>query len=195
MPLNPRLQKFTTASQSIATFDFVDIASGTGFEKFFMTGSIDSVGDKFILTSLSLAADNQAGTGAVDQTNFTADGVTRSFTTSAFNLPRTVSGNCYFSFTYNSSTPGGTNTLTAQIIVVDVDSNETDISSGGVTTRDTDEAATTMMLLEIPLTQTTIKEGEKLRLKITRNSSDGNDLTLNHNGSESFILVPFRINL
>ena len=49
------------------------------------------------------------------------------------------------------------------------------------------------VLMEVPLTQKTIKKGERLRAIITLNEGGGTTLRLKHNGSESKIDIPFRI--
>ena len=51
MPLDPKLQKFTTAKQSIISYDSVDIASGTAVTAFYAFRSTDDSGVDYHLTT------------------------------------------------------------------------------------------------------------------------------------------------
>ena len=43
-------QPYTTASPIVASFDFTDIASGTGFEEYLLMSTEDSAATNYILT-------------------------------------------------------------------------------------------------------------------------------------------------
>ena len=58
MPLDPKLTKFTTAPPVVASFDFTDIASGTGFENYFLMSTKDSSATDHILTPQTNFSEN-----------------------------------------------------------------------------------------------------------------------------------------
>ena len=61
MPLAAGLTKFTTASPLIASFDWLDFATGAGYKSFYFLGIRDSTGNKYKLTqnsSISSASNN-----------------------------------------------------------------------------------------------------------------------------------------
>ena len=102
MPLDPKLQKFTTASPVIATFDASDVDEGLGFVHFkgsatseFLTQSTDTVNhhitknDVFSEPTETKVVDNVSLTGGSNV--FAIEG-TLDFDTSAFNLSRIVKG-------------------------------------------------------------------------------------------------------
>ncbi len=174
---------------AIATFDFTDIASGLGFETFWLVGSNDSVGIKHFLSPLSLTSE----TSAVDS-RANNETTTVNFDTSVFNLPRTAKGTVYYQISAGTSSSTGTDTVSGQMAIVHADLSVTTISSE-VVSNDINGTAFTDYLIEIPLTQRRIKRGEKLRLITKIVESSGTTLILSHTGSSSFILMPFRIDL
>lgn len=185
----PFPSSFPPKRESITTFDFTDIASGLGFEKYWLTGSEDSVGIKHFISSLNLTSSPSAVASSANNSTTTVN-----FDTSVFNLPRTVKGTVYYQIIAGSGSSSNTDTVSGQIAIVHADLSVTTISSE-VVSEDIDGTFPTTYLIEIPLTQTTIKKGEKLRL-ITKITEDGGTtLNLGHTGSSSFLLIPFRIDL
>ena len=82
MPLDPKLNKFSTASPVIATFDFTDLASGTGFITFFLTTSEGSSGTEYNMTDRATVSNNV----------FLSNNNTFTFQASPFNMARTLKG-------------------------------------------------------------------------------------------------------
>ncbi len=182
---------FPKRSEYIETFDFSDIASGLGFELYYGTTYFDTTSTHWSLLPTALqtraTTTNQGGQGTL----------TINFDTSVFNLPRTAKGTAYISLNDKGSLTSSTS-IKGQIAIVHADSTATNISSEFETiqalTSDTPE------LLALPLTQTTIKKGEKLRmiLKIVVDATGGTG-TLNHDNTNADtkkhlkLLMPFRI--
>ncbi len=189
MPAFP--SSFPPKREFLANFPFSDIASGTGFIKYFIAGAENDSAVSYLLTELSLTSSNSNVSPRGDNTVFNANGETITASTSVFNLPRTIRGNAYFNWAGKSSSSGDGDFL----VQVFIDS--TDISSGGVTTHNIGADTATVLpgLIEIPLTQTTVKKGETIKVKITWNKTSGGTYTLDHNGSEAFATIPFRIDL
>ena len=185
---------FPPRGEIIETFDFSDIATGLGFENFWATPVIDTSGTSYALLS------TQEHSGNDDtETEQVGEGITTlNFDSSAFNLPRTAKGTAYISSTLNAS---GNNAISAsgQIAVVDSGGTPTTISS----VFETPQLATgeRSQLLALPLTQTTIKKGEKLRMimKIIVDVTGGTGILRHNNiGAESVqlkLLMPFRIEI
>ena len=119
------------------------------------------------------------------------------FNASVFNLPRTAKGTAYISMIKQSSVTLA-QSIKAQIAIVHADLSVTNISSEFETTQTLAISPTkTTDLLALPLTQTTIKKGEKLRmiLKIVIDASGGNGFLFHDNADSTKILhllMPFR---
>ena len=191
MPQFP--SSFPPKREIIETFDFQDIASGLGFEKFWWAGSDDSGGVKGILTNLSLISGQAIQIPKPSETKLET-GETMTFDTSIFNLPRTVKGTLYIDIKGFASSGDAANVINAKLSVVDATAGVTDITST-LSSSAIDYTISTFELFQLALTQTIIKKGEKLRLTIGFTSTGGRDYSIEHNGSESFCLIPFRIEI
>ncbi len=180
----PFPSSFPPKRELITTFDFVDIANGLGYEVFWLIASKDSTSLKLGLTNLNLVSDRDGPSSSTG---------TLSFDTSVFNLPRTVKGTLLANILLSSSATVNNNTYSIKIQVVHSDDSTTDISST-ISNDEADLFSSTVQtfLMEIPLTQRTIKKGEKIRAIITTTPASGT-MHLEHNGSESRLNIPFRI--
>ena len=186
----PFPDSFPPKRESITTFDFTDVASGLGFEKFWMAKSEDlSNGVAGILTTLSLTSAN-----GQNNTSISNDDETIIFNTSTFNLPRTLKGICYVQLLGQVNGTTGTSTISAKLSIVHADDSVTDVTSN-ISSVDIPYTSASQELLELPITQKIVKKGEKIRLTLTYNETNGVFYTLFNDGSESFILIPFRIDL
>lgn len=188
-----------TQETAIASFDFVDIADGTGIRNFLLAIAEDSGGESFLILQDALHS-KQVEKGSNFDVNFDL---------TAFNLPQTVTGTAYASFGASESTVGGIVwTISLQVKKVS-DGVETNVSSA--ITFDLDNKLT-MLLFPIPLTQTHFKKGDILRLNIiTTNGSadsstdsigfdpqgrDGSLVNAANNQTTIFkFAVPFKIDL
>ncbi len=195
--------------QAIASFDFTDIASGTGFVNFFL---VRDGTNGFMIDNSSISATE--ATEGHTHTNATA----LVFDTNAFNLPRLVRGRIFASFalTAEDTATGNESILLTNVEFFHVDSsnNETSISTAVSTSVIRETTATefnsgSVVVLTEEINQH-FKKGDKLRLKCT--TDDGADSNVGyffHNPSgstieipngnvgntQSTILVPFRIDL
>lgn len=174
---------------AIASYAFTDIASGSGFEKFWLAAGEDTGAIRYLLTTLNL-------TSEVGRTqSSTSSTLATSFDTSTFNLPRTVKGIAYANIDLHVNSGSSGHNYSIKLQVVHADDSTTDISST-ITSADTAlVSATRTFLLEIPLTQTGIKKGEKIRAIVTINEGASDIMWLHHSGSDSSIQIPFRIDL
>lgn len=189
MPQFP--SSFPSKRESITTFDFTDIASGVGLETFFLIKGTDSVGTKNILTPLPLTS-TIVVTPDDGNINIDNETITINFETSVFNLPRTVKGNAYANFKFTDTAGGAGDFFSVQFVKVLTDLSTVNISSeiisGAIITM-----TESFRLIEIPLTQTGIKKGEKIRAIVKLTEGGSGILTFFHTGADSKVLIPFRI--
>ena len=147
---------------TITSYDFTDIANGLGYENYYATQSFDTASGQLLIPTTEKSADPQVrSSGAGSEYNFD---------TSTFNLPRTVSGTAYLSFETNIAA----GTMRTDIILYKVDAANAETAISGTVTR-TGTTTNAWHFYDIPLTETIIKKGEKLRLSITLTSSTGTD--------------------
>ncbi len=182
----------------IASFDFTDIAEGTGIV-IFQGFDVSSGAVTFHLTESTITS-TRIETGG----NLT-------FNTNPFNLPRTVrgTGNVRFSTQYN-----GTNTQEAfwkvEIIHVDADGNATTIGREQTKTiTSTGSIIKSSHALSIILTETLIKKGDNIRITVNPTLSGGTSVTghdpLNREGplitpvsttpTKFEVFIPFKIDI
>jgi len=189
MALPPRIPP--VQEQAIATYSFTDLVSGLGYETFFIIQATDSGATRSILTPVSMTTVFGVST---DDGETTVNGATAetNFDTSVFNLPRTVKGNAYANFKFTNF-GGAANSFSVKFQVVHSDLSTDDISSE-ITSGNLGGITTDFRVIEIPLTQTRIKRGEKIRAIVKVIASSG-VLTHFHSGADSKLLIPFRIDL
>jgi len=150
-------------ASSIASYDFIDLASGLGFQVYYAISGGEGQTQTYVLSPEQLRS-------TITYTQRTGAGTTTvNFDTSTFNLPRTVKGVAIFSGDWFSGTTEAKR-LTVKLQKIDINSVVTDVSSA-VSTYAVDgalnvNAGMNTALLRLPITQTTVKKGEKLRLNI-----------------------------
>lgn len=172
MPLDPKLNKYSTASPAQAIYNYEDVANGTGVSVFY--GKIsEAASDEYFLSSDSSYGEDSVETGTIN------------FDLTPFNIPRTPKGTAEILFTGRGTT---TQSWSARLYHYD-GSTETAISDT-VTTK-TGSAEDLKVILRLPLTEKLFRKGEILRLKMTTGSpgihlSDSQPLKLN---------MPFKINI
>ena len=198
MPLaNPELTEFTTASQKIVSYDYVDIANGLGFQNFYLFQSEDTASGVGygLTTDTSLKAMPNRLLGTSTEFNFDS---------SVFNETRTVKGTAYANLVggTNNSSQSSINLILYKVTVADA---EVALSSSFGMTHAKNGPIT--YLIQMPLTETLIKKGEKLRLSLTTvdnspgatgigtdPSSQGFSIDASEGySSDSKIAVPFKI--
>ena len=167
----------------IATFDFVEIASGLGFTTFLGTASEDGSGVSYHLLTNADAWSDPIGTER------TGVGTTElNFDTSPFNLQRVAKGTAYFSAGMGQAGSGETAKIIVQLIHVDSDSVETTISSEITTATKTASGTTGVMyFVPIPITEKIFEQGSSLRLEVKMvKVSGGNLLIIGHDPANQF---------
>ena len=156
MPLASKLQKFSTASPLVASYDWADVANGFGYIEFYPAITDNSTTDYLLLTK-PLATKTKMYARQNNNTTFTFD-------SSVFNSPRTVKGIAIVSGAlYAANT---TATITAHFYKYS--GGETSISSDVGTASYTPTVnSDTNYLFNVPLTETNFAAGDNLRVKIT----------------------------
>lgn len=154
--------------QALASYSFTDLASGTGYVNYKGAVTQTALTKAYILSESSFYS---ADAGTTLTASSPPNSTTISFDTSAFNLPRTVRGTAYLTFSrYYTTTEY--KYIQSTIQKIDASGSATNISSTITATNDDVDgghnvtSGKQMVLIQIPLTQTTIKKGEKLRLKM-----------------------------
>lgn len=195
------------SEQAIATYNYTDIANGTGVAVFYCAQETDSTGTgQFLTASTIIKPDpativNIASAGGQDNT-YVFD--------VAFNLPRIINGDLYVNVAYNlikaGSSAGGSFTVTATAAHYD---GSTATTIGAAVTSPTEVPSVTLktdvFLLKIPnTTRVHFKKGEILRLSIqmvtVQATSDATTSTLFTDptlgvDNQTKILVPFDLDL
>lgn len=150
MALPPKLTKFNTPSQAIASYNYTDVADGTGGITLYGKLSETNVGDECFLSTISQAA---ADSG-VNHHTFNLD-------LTPFNIPRTAMGTAELFFVARGT--GDNSSYSARIYHYD-GSTETPISSRKYTTNVSDDPYE--LLLRFSLTEKLFRKGDILRLKM-----------------------------
>ena len=161
MTLDPKLQKFTTASPIVASFPSEQIASGISQVTMFGIASADDSGITYQLILNSDMFSARTGTDSTGTTEI-------NFDSAQFALPRTAKGTATFSCAIGGGA-GDTATVTVQIIHVDSASSETTISAAIVSETVTLIGSSTgsVIFLDIPITtEKLFRKGDKLRLEV-----------------------------
>ena len=185
-----------SAEGAVASYDYTDIAEGTGIQTFYATQSRDAATQRYLLMEAALYPESP-----VIINNQDID-----FDLTMFNLPKVVKGTAYVSL--GAFIDGSPQTYTIAVQVRKWDGTaETNISS--VISDTVSDSSHKMMLLKIPLTQTNFKKGDVLRLNVTSSGGVGTSyygtdpmgidygvLTAANNRTTIFkFLCPFRIDL
>lgn len=150
---------YPIGAPAIATYDFVDLASGTGVVTYYGAVTKDPTAEYVLLETQSYSAQRETIQNGVG-TN------TVNFDLTPFNMPRTAKGTAKVSCAVYNQTDVRYATVTAQLKKIS-GADVTNISSAIVSEQVTGTAnMIKMVLLELPLTQTHFKRGEILRLSI-----------------------------
>ncbi len=165
MPLDPKLQKFTTASPVIASFSFTDIADGTGVQIFYGFHTKVETTDSYHLTGKVIPSNDIQLSVGVSNASLTKV-FDLDFDLSAFNLPKDIEGTAYASVPIRQGAGSGTTSfyIIAKLRKWD-GSSETEIASAqSETLTSLDIEKNVLVPLTVPLTH--FKAGETLRLTI-----------------------------
>ena len=169
MPLDPKFNKFTTASPVVATYDFKDLASGTGYEN--LWGAETDGGDYVLIANQFKASVRKGGVKAgVD-----ASPTTITYELTPFNTPRTINGtlNILYNFRFNVS--GGTTSVTVNIY------KNADIISTGTIYNQGDSSDGYRFMDTVELTRTNYAKGDVLKISLVFTATDQIGLVWMHN--------------
>tara|TARA_R100001530_G_C4315863_1_gene154350 strand:- start:1046 stop:1663 length:618 start_codon:yes stop_codon:yes gene_type:complete len=158
MPLTKDLTKFTTTSQTLASYSSEEIASGLLFVTNYLTVTKDNAGTQYTLTT-----DSGVYSSIIETTRTTDGTTTLTFDSAPFNLTRTIKGTALANIGNQANSVLSGEEYTIQIQKWD-GSSATNISS--VITTERDATAATVSANQIPCTETVIAEGEQLRIVI-----------------------------
>jgi hypothetical protein len=179
---------FQAQSNSIASYNYTDIAEGTGSVSFYLLGFQDSSGD--INTLSQVAVEGKESSDGWSSTSYV------NFDCSPFNHPRVIKGRAYFSGEANHKGTNGT--ITATLCHYD-GTTETTIGTEATTTTISGDWN---FCLGFNVSRTHFKKGDILRIKIKMSTSN---LYLNLDASGTAegaggvnpcrVTVPFEIDL
>ncbi len=148
--------------KAIATYNYVDIASGTGYVHFYGYADYDSVGADYFLIEEEVFSRLIERTHAFSATA----GMGTSFDLSPFNLPQTIKGKAIVTFTQGvTAGRNGTMITTVSVCHVDVGDSETVLASTICPT--ITDSGKVLENVSITVPETHFKRGETLRLKIS----------------------------
>ena len=176
MPLDPELQEFTTSPPAIATFDYQDIADGTGISEFFLCSQTDSSSTTYFLTPKSIYS---------SQISFTNKAISSTVETEhnfdvTFVVPRTIAvGNAYANISFDMTGNADSSSLKVEVELFHYDgSTATEVSISGKTSQTIPSRTPGVFLLELPITtRVHFGEGEILRAEVTATTVSGNGTT------------------
>ena len=176
-------QPFTTASQSIASYSYTDIADGTGIQQFYGICFKDSAASFNVFLSQNLI---EGVVAAVIGDNATFD-----FDLSPFTTPRDVTGTAYIEMMCDY---GGSDTSTFTVYVKHYDgSTATTLGSrttAGINGEDEQVA------LSIDLTSKHFKKGDILRVSVRHVSAGSENGYVHTTKTNPFkVFIPFKLNL
>lgn len=167
---------------AIASYDFTDIAEGTGIVLFYgftaeaVDGGDHGYGTYHLSTNPSIFSDSIESTFGVPS----ATTVTEcDFDTAPFNLPKEVDGTAYINFTWKVTNTTGTNNNYATVTIRKWDgTTETDlvVASGAAVSSST--VATDMFKCTVPRTH--FKAGEQLRVSVGLSKTTAGDNPQGH---------------
>ena len=160
--VDPQPQPFTTASPVLVNFDFSDIASGTGYETYFLIESEDSGGKDYHLTSNN----DFSNTAVIVINGSTFD---QDFDLTQFAIPRDAEGTALFSLPIKSSL-GATPDVIIELYKWD-GSSETIIGSAVHLDAAADTVTMRYFNYEIPYTHFAVGDTLRLRLQVVQTSA------------------------
>lgn len=165
-------QKFRKSPEFVVTYDYIDIADGTGITPFYGFVSEDDSGkDQNLTTKTSVNSTDIETAANTTLTDFTLV-KTLTFDLSPFNRPKVVKGTAHITFPFAATGTGGGSYgcetyVIAKVIKVDSGGGETPLANSQTPTLSSitaNDLATANLILTIPLTN--FKREETLRLTI-----------------------------
>ena len=187
----PFPNSFPPKRELIETFDFKDIASGSGFENFYGIKDIGSGDYKLIVTTPDVGYTHVGTNEPINSGGTQNRDTTMNFDTSTFNLPRTINGNPFVIFSLAGIDGDSTTLANIQLKIVHSDDSTTDITTDitlaeiGLNT----ENFNTAIFVDLgSVSKIGIKKGEKIRLTFDP-TMEGEAWILHNPSGSSFTLV------
>lgn len=152
---------------AIASYNYTDIATGTGFVTYYCAITTDSTGQDEILTPQVVFSDETNSTW-VSPTGNGGDPFVKvgdlDFDLSTFNLPQTLKGTAVINGSFAVNTDGSVSCYIIFKIRHWDGTTETDIGSVQTETIDKNSPSFQTFLVEVSLTEKHFKKGETLRV-------------------------------
>ena len=199
MPLDPKLNKFTTTAPIIASYDWNDVESGTGIDNYYIIVGFSGGALKHNLITNQYNSWQASIVSNSDIQNLVFDSL-------EFSTSRTVKGTAYFASGYWAN--GAEVAVSAKLQKWD-GSTATDLTAS-FSTGNSPAAAVNNAFFVMPITATgsdaVVSVGDQLRLLITWDSNDSDSYLgaspTNQTGggslgtnSQTVIGVPFELNV
>ncbi len=162
MPPKTIPQQFAAQSNVIASYNYTDIAEGTGYSVYYLIGGEDDSGDIYLLTPSSSTPGKGPGFSEATYQNFDI----------TFNLPKTIEGYSYFSGQYNFTGDAGAGDSIKVVATLYHYDGTTETTIGTEVTPAAQSSNKTFCLV-FDVSQTRFKKGETLRLKVKLPDSNG----------------------
>lgn len=130
MPLDPKLQKFSTASPILTTYDYLDIEEGTGVVVFYGASSMADTTETYFLTRKALYSHsvNAQGTTVGAAPTF-AKTLDLDFDLTTFNLPKRVKGTCRGNITVGGRTKSAAPNSWSAYAIIRIKKNDVEIAN------------------------------------------------------------------
>lgn len=169
MPLDPKLQKFTTAQQAIVSYDYTDIADGTGIEIFYLMNENTGGTDDYLLTPNIMYSNDVFSSGTTNSEAY-AQMLDIDFDV-IFNIPKRIRGNIVISIPFGIVTFAAAATGVYIIIKARHWDGTTETELGSAQTEPHTEAAaqatdSSLKTVKIPVALTHFAVGETLRITV-----------------------------
>lgn len=189
MPLDPKLQKFTTASQILVSYDYVDIEEGVGYIEFFAGEIADSTGVSQVMSRRSFnpyyegqSATRRVG-GRSTRVNLpatTAIVITKTFELEAFKVSKSIRGNLNIQIPYGTAPTASDSEFNLHVVAtIYKDSDSIATATSQTATEPTDGIIMTdgMFSFDVVIPRTNFAVGEQLKIKLEVHGDYDNTIT------------------
>ncbi len=153
--------------RAIATYNFTDIAEGTGINKFwFFTSETNGGADEHISTNQSYSMEIETDYGITSITNLVLK-TDEDYDLSEFNLPKTIEGTAIANIGFRVNASSGTIGGAVKVLIRKWDgSSETEIAQGFSQEITTTGEEKVILVIPITIPKTHFKKGETLRVTL-----------------------------
>jgi len=198
-----------SSEPAIASYSYIDIANGLGYQKFYLATLEDDDNTHYILNTNSIYS------SVIESNQINTTDKTLTFSTSDFNLPKVVKGEAYICIGYENNYGIQTDGTCEVKVQKTSGGSTTDLCSyTGFDSSISSKNDGVVFSFKLDLTETNFKRGDILKVLIHLDGDSSGGLhqsvghdPMNRDGSNitpstqsstttaSFILVPFKIDL